>query len=309
MWLADWNTQCPYIASFTRAKKDPYSDTYHTGDSYCGINLLKDLKAIIEEYKPDLIILPHPADQHPDHEAVSDFARLAIALETSHDESYAPEVWGYIVHYGMFPQPRSASMTQALVPPKRLIGANNHWGRVDLTPSQVSVKYSAIREYSSQNLLLGKFLVSFARRNELFESLPIQVLQPISFTSLPAFIHNGLKKTDSDSVHLNNEEFPIRGDLLAGWQTARLKDKLWLDLQMKTDIFPALSCTLYLKLPDGRTVKMNLSAIGSVFSPRDFVAQLDLLTLGNPSALAFAAEIKQSRFLASKTGWHILILK
>jgi hypothetical protein len=54
---------------------------------------------------------------------------------------------------------------------------------------------------------------------------------------------------------------------------------------------------------------MNLSAIGSVFSPRDFVAQLDLLTLGNPSALAFAAEIKQSRFLASKTGWHILILK
>ena len=309
MWIADWNTQCPYFASYTRVKQDPYPDSYHRGDLYCGSNLLHDLQAIIGEYQPDLIILPHPADQHPDHEAVSNFTRLAVALQMAHEEGYTPELWGYIVHYGMFPQPRSKAVTQALLPPKRLMGANTHWGRVDLTSSQVSVKYSAIGEYSSQNMLLGKFLISFARRNELFESLPIQSLQSISFTTLPASIHNTAKKTASDLSNPKNEEFPIKGDLLTGWQTARLKDKLWLDLQMKKDIFPAVTCTLYLKLPDGRTVKMNLSPIGSVFSPRDFVAQIDLPTLGNPSTLAFAAEIRQSRFLASKTGWHILILK
>src|ERR1043165_3485733 len=29
MWIADWNTQCPYFASYTRVKQDPYPDSYH----------------------------------------------------------------------------------------------------------------------------------------------------------------------------------------------------------------------------------------------------------------------------------------
>ncbi|HLO29921.1 MAG TPA: hypothetical protein VK249_12335, partial [Anaerolineales bacterium] len=107
---------------------------------------------------------------------------------------------------------------------------------------------------------------------------------------------------------VNNEEFPVKGNLLTGWQTARLNGKLWLELQMRRDVFPDVDCTLYLKLPDGRTETMDLTPIGSAFSSRDFVAQVDLGTIGNPSVIAFAAEIKQGTFLVSKTGWHILIL-
>lgn len=309
MWLADWNRQCPYTASYTRAEKNPYPDTYRAGDNYCGIDLLNDLQTIIEGYKPDLVILPHPADQNADHGAVSNFTRMAIAMIIAGDKSYAPEIWGYIVHYGMFPQPRGKHFSQVLVPPKHLIGKNNNWGRVDLNPSQVSFKYSAIEDYASQNLLLGEFLPSFARRNELFESLPIQVLPSISFTTLPVFVHRAAKNPDVDLPGVNNEEFPVKGNLLTGWRTARLNDKLWLDLKMKRDILPDLDCTLYLKLPDGQTDRMTLDPIGSVFSSRDFVAQVDLAALGNPSVIAFAAEIKQGGFLVSKTGWHILVLK
>jgi LmbE family N-acetylglucosaminyl deacetylase/glycosyltransferase involved in cell wall biosynthesis len=309
MWLADWNTQCPYTSSYTRVKKDPYPDTYHAGDAYCGRNLLNDLHTIIEGYKPDLIILPHPADQNPDHGAVSNFARLAIAMTTAGNESYTTEVWGYLVHYGMFPQPRAKHLSQVLVPPRRLMGTNSDWGRLDLNPSQVSFKYSAIEDYSSQNLLLGEFLPSFARRNELFESLPIQVLPPISFTTLPVIIHGAAKNPVSDLSGVYNEEFPVKGNLLTGWQAAHLNDKMWLDLHMKRDILPDLDCTLYLKLPDGRTERMALAPIGSVFSSRDFVAQVDLAALGNPSVIAFAAEIKQGGFLVSKNGWHILVLE
>jgi hypothetical protein len=64
-----------------------------------------------------------------------------------------------------------------------------------------------------------------------------------------------------------------------------------------------------LKLPDGRTERMALDPIGSVFASRDFVAQIDLAALGNPSVIAFAAQIKQGGFIVSKTGWHILVLK
>jgi len=54
---------------------------------------------------------------------------------------------------------------------------------------------------------------------------------------------------------------------------------------------------------------MDLVPIGSIFSSRDFVTQIDLAALGNPSVMAFAAEIKQGGFLVTKTGWHILVLK
>jgi len=308
IWLADWNTQCPYTASYTRVKKDPYLDTFQANDVYCGNNLLKDLQTIIEEYKPELIILPHPADQNPDHGAVSNFARLAIAMTTAEDKSYMPEVWGYLVHYGMFPQPRGKHFDQVLMPPKRLMGKNNGWGRVDLNHSEMALKYSAIEEYSSQDFLLGEFLPSFVRRNELFESLPVQVLLPIAFTTLPVFIH-GAKNPSTDFSGVNNEGFPVKGNLMIGWQTARLNDKIWLDLRMKRDILPDLDCILSVKLPDGRTYRMDLVPIGSIFSSRDFVTQVDLATLGNPSVIAFAAEIKQGGFLVTKTGWHILVLK
>ena len=309
MWLADWNTQCPYTSAYTRVKKDPYPDTFDADSPYCGRDLLNDLQTIIQGYRPDLIILPHPADQNPDHGAVSNFARLAIAMTTAGSESDTAEVWGYLVHYGMFPQPRGKHLSQVLVPPRRLMGTNTDWGRVDLNPSQVSFKYSAIEEYFSQDLLLGEFLPSFARRNELFESLPIQVLSPITFPSLPVLIQGVAKNPGSDLSGVYSEEFPVKGNLLMGWLAAHLNDKIWLDLHMKRDILPDLDCTLYLKLPDGRTERMVLDPIGSVFSARDFVAQVDLAALGNPSAIAFDSEIKQGGFLVSKTGWHILVLE
>lgn len=310
MWMEDWKTQCPYTAAYTRVKENPYLDTYHPGDLYCGSNLLHDLQAILEEYKPDLILLPHPADQHPDHGAVSNFARLAIAVTSSKDKNYMPQVWGYIVHYGMFPEPRGKFLDHVLMPPKRLLEQNSHWGRFSLNPAQVSKKYAAIERYSSQKLLLGKFLPSFARQNELFEALPSQVLPPIAFASLPVFLHGATKDLVTDMPDANNnEEFPVRGNLLTGWQTARLNDKLWLDLQMRRDILPDLNCNLYLKLPDGRTDKIGLAPIGPVFSSRVFVAQVDLAALGNPSVIAFAVELKQGGILVSKTGWHILDLE
>ena len=309
MWLADWNTECPYTARYTRVKENPYPDTFHPRGVYCGSNLLADLQTIINNYRPDLVILSHPADQHPDHGAVGNFARLAIAQIHVSDSSYMPEIWGYIVHYGRFPQPRGKHINQVLVPPAHFMHVNNNWGRIDLNPSQVSRKYSAIEDYPTQNLLLGQFLTSFARRNELYEALPMQVVPFISVASLPVFLNTGNESSDLELASLNNEEFSVKGSLLMGWQAARLNDKMWLDLQVQRDIFPVLRCVVYLKLPDGQTKEIDLKPIGSVFATREFIAQLDLSALGNPSVLAFAAQIKQGGMLIVKTGWHILVLE
>jgi len=44
-----------------------------TGAAYCGENLFSDLQALVNDYRPDLVVLPHPADQHSDHAAASTF--------------------------------------------------------------------------------------------------------------------------------------------------------------------------------------------------------------------------------------------
>lgn len=309
MWLADWNTECPYTARYTKVKENPYPATFHVGDVYCGSNLLADFQTIMDGYRPDLVILSHPADQHPDHGAVGDFARMAIAQINVSDKSYMPEIWGYIVHYGRFPQPRGKDFSQILVPPTHFMKTNNNWGRMDLDASQVSSKYSAIEDYPTQNLLLGKFLISFVRRNELYEALPLPVLPLVSFAALPVFFNTGNESSDPELASLNNEEFSVKGSLLMGWQTARLNDKIWLDLQVQRNLFPDLRCVVYLKLPNGLTKEIDLKPIGSVFAARDFIAHLDLTALGNPSVLAFAAQIKQGGVLIVKTGWHILVLE
>jgi len=54
---------------------------------------------------------------------------------------------------------------------------------------------------------------------------------------------------------------------------------------------------------------MVLDQICSVFASRYLLLLIDLAALGNPSVIAFAAQIKQGGFTVSKTGWHILVLK
>jgi len=308
LWLADWRSQCPYRSVYTKAEKNPYPDTYRAGEAYCGSNLLDDLQNILDDYRPDLILLPHPSDQHPDHGAVSNFARMAVAMISVEHTGYAPEIWAYLVHYGMFPEPRGKHMDNFLVPPEKLLEPASHWGSVLLSPSEVSEKYKAIQQYSSQIRLLGRFLPSFARSNELFESLPVAVLSPISFAALPALPHLPVIKNESGMPYAANEDYPVRGNMFIGWQTIRLNNILWLDLAVRRDILPDEQCILYVKLPNGETEKIKLMPTGSIFSSRGFSAQVDLTALGNPSVLAFAAEITQGGVLVSKTGWHMLVL-
>jgi hypothetical protein len=233
---------------------------------------------------------------------------MAIAMISMKDRSYEPETWGYIVHYGMFPEPRGKYFDKVLVPPKNLFAKNNQWGRVMLQPAEVSVKYAAIKDYSSQISLLGRFLPSFARRNELYESLPLKVLSHNSSDTLPAFAGDVDENIDTGAPGTANEEFPVKGSMFMGWQTVRFDKTLRLGLVVNRDLLPGLECTLYLKLPNGETDRMVLKPDRLLISARELWAQVDLAALGNPSVVAFAAEIRQGGVLLSKTGWHVLIL-
>ncbi len=308
MWLADWNTQCPFTAPYTRATAAPYDDLLDPHVEYCGSALLRDLALLLEENRPDLILLPHPADQHPDHRALSAFVRLAVALEEKNHPDYRPRLWGYLVHYATFPQPRGPLPQQALLPPERLKN-DEDWGRFDLSPPQVDLKARAIQRYSSQVLLLGNFLPSFARRDELFAVLSLPSLTSLDYQHLSLPAATFAEPTDPDQAAFTRlEDLPVRGNAIEDWQISRLGDALLLQVKTRRELLPARQLLLWIKLADGRTRTLTFSSAGPLFGPADYLVQFDLAELGHPSTIAIAAELREGRLIVSESGWHILML-
>jgi len=173
LWNGNWTEDCPLRSSYTGATSSPYPLTFNPNATYCGQSVLNDFSAILADFRPDLIILPHPADKHPDHRASSNFALLAATVLNARQPGYQPEVWGYPVHFADFPETADEIIAPPIQPPAALSGLDTRWASLTLTPSQVQHKSTALHAYTSQQALLGKLLNSFASRDEIFVRLPL----------------------------------------------------------------------------------------------------------------------------------------
>jgi LmbE family N-acetylglucosaminyl deacetylase len=173
LWNGNWTEDCPLRSSYTGAISSPYPLTFNPNARYCGRSVLNDFSAILANFHPDLIILPHPADKHPDHRASSNFALLAAVELNTRQPDYRPEVWGYLVHYADFPEVSDEKIAPPIQPPAALSGPDTRWASLTLTPGQAQYKNVALRAYTTQQTLLGKLLNSFANRDEIFARLPL----------------------------------------------------------------------------------------------------------------------------------------
>ncbi len=179
MWLTRWESDRPYRSPYSGATQSPYPRTYNPTSTYSGADLLADLTAILEAHRPDLLILPTPLDEHPDHRAASAFARLAVARLQRIHEDYRPTVLGYLVHAEGFPFPRlkGANPQARLLPPPAMAAVTTGWLQVPLDVADAARKAQAIGAYRTQAATLKPFLEAFVRGNELFVPLPAD--QPI----------------------------------------------------------------------------------------------------------------------------------
>ena len=173
LWNGNWTEDCPLRSSFTGVTSSPYPLTFNPNATYCGQSVLDDFSAILADFRPDLIILPYPADKHPDHRASSNFALLAVAELNTRQPDFQPEVWGYLVHYADFPEVSDEKIAPPIQPPTALSGPGTRWASLTLTPDQVQYKSTALHAYTSQQALLGKLLNSFASQDEIFVKLPL----------------------------------------------------------------------------------------------------------------------------------------
>lgn len=172
MWNDHWLRGRPFVSAYTRRDRSPYKITFHPASLYCGADVVADVKSILAAFRPTMVTVTHPAEDHPDHAAAAAFVAEAIR-EIVRDPARAS--WGsrtklryYMIHRGDWPLPQGMHPDAPLLPPTEMAHADTRWTCLPLEKKQTKQKMMAIGDYPSQTALMGHFLIAFARRDEIY---------------------------------------------------------------------------------------------------------------------------------------------
>ena len=158
------NSQNIFTSKSTRLNYNPYPDTYCQKQLYTGENLIKDLTNIATDFKPTMVIVSHPKDNHSDHQSLFWFWQKVMA-----GNNLKPDLYTYLVHFKYYPIRKGR-----LQPPIKLV--SNCWHSFDLSPIQKQNKLAAVKANASQlkRLSVRDLLKALVRENEIFEKINLQ---------------------------------------------------------------------------------------------------------------------------------------
>jgi LmbE family N-acetylglucosaminyl deacetylase len=181
IWQQHWGDRPAFRSMLTRATAVPYEDAYRPGALYKGEEILRDLTALLRDFRPTKVMVSHPADQNPDHEALYLFTRVAL-WDVSGEMK--PEILPYLVHYGHWPVPSGYHPGDREEPPDGLALVAT-WGEVTLSPGMERRKEAALSAHRTQMDYAGRRLRSFIRTSEIFADYPeISLAQGVGIVSL-----------------------------------------------------------------------------------------------------------------------------
>ena len=320
LWWDNWESAEPYRSPYSQREQSPYPCTFHPGAPHSGEALLGDLRAVLVAERPDLIVMPHPNDEHPDHRMLSAFITLAVEMEQTEDLAFQPRLLGYLVHYGLYPQPFGLKPEKSLSPPRQLefIG---EWLQWRLSAEELAAKREAVDAYRSQQRVLASFLRSFVRQNELY--MEVDSVTALGLVEGETLLDADRVPVIPDDVTLPGRDDPVSDSVvrrvrggadITGLHLLRLGDSLWVALEMRGRVSRAYGYDLYVRAitPEdtttwsghyGRTSTDGVLARGHIVWYR-----LDCDALGQPDWLALAAETRQGIVL-DRTAWYLIRLE
>jgi len=156
-----------FASPYTQRQRPPGTEQVVRGVRYRGIDVRRELEAIITTFRPTLLALPHPEDEHPDHCSTHIFAREALeAVPAPLRERM--RVLHYLVHYGQWPLSADAGGGSLLLPPDGFPTTEGTWRQVTLTAAEAETKKRALLAYETQMVVIGRFMLAFGRTTELF---------------------------------------------------------------------------------------------------------------------------------------------
>ena len=168
LWSTDWNE--PYRSPRTRERTPPYPGVVDPHALYTGAALHVLLQEELVRFKPTVVVVPHPGDNHPDHALAARFVLSALdALRKRTPGKPPPLVLTYLVHEGNWPPPGADGPLPAPAEPRF---GDARWVTWPLTEAELEVKTAALQEHASQLAASRELLLRFLRRNEVFGALP-----------------------------------------------------------------------------------------------------------------------------------------
>jgi len=285
LWGSHWDCGHPYTSPYTRRSRSPYVLAYRPDAAYCGDGVLADVTAILTHTKPALVVLHHPADTHPDHWAAAAFVTLALERGALAGESWARGVrtYHYLVHYGAgWPGPRTYAPEQPLAAPAGL-AASTRWLDVPLGPLDEDAKRRALFAYRSQLAISRAYLLSFVRRNDLFDLCP-----GVSAVWAPG-VEGPLTRPEQwdrmpSEIRPSGARSLLRaaqgGAILDGVAVGRTSDRLLVAVRLRRPVEREVGYRVELRLfePEGRVTRLTLwfGAPGSLRADRRGPADLPL---------------------------------
>ena len=156
-----------FTSPYTHRISPPLTEQVIRGVRYRGIDVRRELERVLLSFAPTLVVTLHPEDEHPDHCSTHIF--LKEAFETlAKTGRFRPRVLHYLIHYRQWPLAGADASKSALDPPANFPPEEGRWVSFALTPDEVGAKRVALLLYHSQMLVIGRFMMAFARSNELF---------------------------------------------------------------------------------------------------------------------------------------------
>jgi LmbE family N-acetylglucosaminyl deacetylase len=201
MLLYHWYAEAPYFDPWTRSSVVPYENSYGDMPALAGENLLKDIKTVLNEVSPDLIIMPYPYDENIDHasaNAIMQFALRSLGMDGILQYLYlthhASNTWPQVIY------PQNAG--PYLVPPINLRLSFTDWQILPITAEEKQLAQNVIDQYPSQLIIDNKYLHSFVRDNELFAvyEQPVILFGKHSSDQIRPSMDNQIYVTPSGSI-------------------------------------------------------------------------------------------------------------
>lgn len=161
-----------YTSPFTQENHPPASDMVVPQTDYNGADLRREIVRLLTDFRPNILATTPPQDQHPDHCATYHFVRDALTDLAKTDATLRPDLLKFPIHFGQWPIAQGSGPGSRLDPPAGFPGTaaekEARWMSFPLSPEETKRKRKAILKYHTQMIMMGRYLLSFARGNEVF---------------------------------------------------------------------------------------------------------------------------------------------
>ncbi len=165
----NWPKSLPWTARRTGASRSPYGN--RSGTNYSGESLLSDVERALREWRPTLLVYPHPGDFNRDHRTIAAVVEMALCRLATRADWKPPREATYLVHWGeSWPSPFQADLNADPAPPPPMELRYEAWAITSMTPRQANLKRDLMAVYRSQAVSPREtiFMAGFVRRGELF---------------------------------------------------------------------------------------------------------------------------------------------